>query len=64
MTLHTRALAESATNTATGYLISLILQFLLLPAMPLRESLAIGAAFTLASLIRGYGIRLLFSRFV
>ncbi|MCB6177618.1 hypothetical protein LHP98_05680 [Rhodobacter sp. Har01] len=56
---------EAATNTAVGFLLSLMLQQALFPALghdlTLRDNLLVATAFTTLSLLRGYGVRRLFN---
>lgn len=55
------SLIESAFNVAIGYGVALASQLIIFPwfgiALPLRDNLAIGAWFTIISLIRSYIIR-------
>jgi hypothetical protein len=57
---------EAVTNTAAGFLVSLIIQLILYPLMniPVRfeQNLLITAIFTLASIGRGYVIRRIFNK--
>lgn len=58
--------AEAIANTSIGYGVSILAQIVIFPAFGLRASLpqnlAIGACFTLVSLVRGYVVRRLFNR--
>lgn len=58
------SLIEAVAGTATGFVISLILQRLLFPALgadlTLPENLLVSTVFTLASVGRSYAIRRLF----
>ena len=58
--------AEAVTNTVVGYLLAVGLQLALFPvfALPARlsDALAMGAAFTCASVGRSYVLRRLFQR--
>ena len=60
------SLAEAVTNTAVGYLLAVGLQLALFPvfALPARlgDAMALGAAFTCASVGRSYLLRRLFER--
>jgi hypothetical protein len=52
---------EAAASTAIGYVVALLSQLIILPAfgvhLPLSSNLAIGAWFTLVSLVRSYTLR-------
>ena len=58
--------AEAVTNTVVGYLLAVALQLALFPlfALPARlgDALALGAAFSCASIGRSYVLRRLFER--
>jgi hypothetical protein len=58
------SLAESAANTAAGFILSLVLQISLFSAMSIEtttsQNLVMSIVFTLASLVRGYLMRRLF----
>ena len=58
------SLLEAITNTATGFIISLLIQLIIYPAMDipvrLEQNLIITSVFTVASIARGYVIRRLF----
>ncbi len=60
------SLVEAAANIALGYGLALLAQALLFPlfglAVTLAQSLQIGLAFTLLSLVRAYVLRRLFER--
>ncbi len=55
------SLLEAVTNVAVGYLLAVASQLLVFPLFgleaTLRQSLGIGAVFTLVSLVRGYLLR-------
>jgi hypothetical protein len=61
------SLIEAATNVAVGYVLAVITQILVFPWFgihpSLGENLALGSVFTTVSLIRGYALRRLFTRF-
>lgn len=56
---------ESVANVAVGYGVAVAAQCLVFPLfgvhLPLHENLAIGAVFTVISLIRSYALRRLFN---
>ncbi|NOX15987.1 MAG: hypothetical protein GXP61_08185 [Epsilonproteobacteria bacterium] len=56
---------ETVTSTAIGFIVSLVLVNIVLPAFAFNvrfaQSLTITAIFTVASIIRGYGVRRLFN---
>ena len=60
------ALAEAVTNVAVGFVFAMMLQAVVFPLVgpkvTLGENLLIGAAFTTASVIRGYVLRRAFER--
>ncbi|RPI78801.1 MAG: hypothetical protein EHM45_05290 [Desulfobacteraceae bacterium] len=60
------SLIESITNVAIGYLVALGSQLIIFPvfgiSVPLRSNLAIGAFFTVVSIIRSYCLRRVFNR--
>jgi hypothetical protein len=60
------ALAEAATNVAIGFVFAILVQGLVFPLVGLKvtfgENVLIGAAFTVASVIRGYVLRRIFER--
>lgn len=60
------SVAETITNTAVGFGVSLSLQYLVFPLYGFHAShaqhLGIITAFTVASLVRGYVIRRIFNR--
>ena len=62
-----RSVAEAATNIAVGYAVSVVAQVLIFPLFGIHasigENVLIGAAFTVASLIRSYTLRRMFNRF-
>ncbi len=57
---------ESVTNIAVGYLVAVLSQIAIFPmfgiAVSLGDNLAIGAWFTVISLVRSYAIRRIFNR--
>lgn len=61
------SLLEAISNAVTGYLVAVLANMLILPLFGLyptvSESFLIGAAFTLVSLARSYGLRRLFESF-
>jgi hypothetical protein len=60
------SLLEAGANVLAGYLIALIAQQLIYPAVGIEATLAqeakVAAAFTVASLLRSYTLRRLFER--
>ena len=60
------SLIEAVANVGVGYALSVAAQIVVFPWFGLEasigENLAIGALFTLISLIRGYALRRLFAR--
>lgn len=60
------SLAEALTSTAIGYGVAVATNAVVLPAFgfspTLGDSFAIGAVFTVVSLLRGYAVRRLFDR--
>lgn len=56
---------EAAVNVAIGYFVSVVANILVLPLfgynVTVFDSFAIGAAFTVISLIRSYGVRRFFN---
>ena len=58
------SLVEAVTNVVVGYLLAVWVQVLVFPLFgleaTLRQSLGLGAIFTLVSLVRGYVLRRLF----
>jgi len=60
------SLIESITNVLIGYLVALGSQLIIFPvfgiSVPLRSNLAIGAFFTVVSIIRSYCLRRVFNR--
>ena len=60
------SLIESASNIAIGYLVALASQIAVFPMFDIHvsigDNLAIGAWFTVISLIRSYAVRRLFNR--
>ena len=60
------SLIEAVANVGVGYALSVAAQIVVFPWFGLEasigEHLAIGALFTLISLIRGYALRRLFAR--
>lgn len=61
------SLIEAITNVAVGYALAVVTQMLVFPWFGLHaslgENLALGLVFTATSLIRGYALRRLFTRF-
>ena len=61
------SLIEAITNVALGYALALVTQMLVFPWFGLHASLgdnlALGLIFTAVSLMRGYALRRLFTRF-
>lgn len=61
------SLVEAITNVAVGYALAVVTQMLVFPRFGLQaslgENLALGSVFTTVSLIRGYALRRLFTRF-
>ena len=60
------SLIESASNIAIGYMVALASQIAVFPMFDIHvsigDNLAIGAWFTVISLIRSYAVRRLFNR--
>ena len=60
------SLAEAGTNVVVGFVFAMIVQAMIFPPVGLEvtlgENLLIGAAFTVASVIRGYLLRRIFER--
>ena len=60
------SLVEASTNTAVGYLLAVAMQLAVFPLfhLPARlnDALAIGAIFTIISIVRSYLLRRLFER--
>ena len=58
------SLLEAITNTAAGFIISLLIQLIIYPVMKIdvaiQQNLIITCVFTVASIARGYCIRRLF----
>ena len=63
----THSMAETMANIVVGFAVSMIIQALVLPAMghhiTLAQNFWITCIFTVASVVRGYGIRRIFNRF-
>lgn len=61
------SLIEAITNVAVGYALAVVTQIVVFPWFGLHaslgENLALGLVFTTISLIRGYALRRLFTRF-
>ncbi len=59
------SLVEAATNIVVGYCLAVLTQVLVFPLFGLRvslgENLAIGAVFTVVSLIRSFALRRIFN---
>lgn len=62
-----QSLFETVLNTAIGYVISLAAQLAIFPLfgirVPFHSNLAIGAAFTVVSIVRGFYVRRFFNWF-
>lgn len=60
------SLIETITSTAIGYSVAVVTQVTVFPLfginIPLQDNLAIGAIFTVVSIVRGYVVRRVFSR--
>jgi hypothetical protein len=63
----THSMAETMANIVVGFAASMVIQALVLPAMghhiTLAQNFWITCIFTVASVVRGYGIRRIFNRF-
>ena len=61
------SLVEAITNVSVGYVLAVITQIVVFPWFgihpSLGENLALGLVFTAISLMRGYALRRLFTRF-
>jgi putative effector of murein hydrolase len=61
------SLIEAITNVAVGYVLAVFTQILVFPWFGFHpsvgENMALGSVFTAVSLIRGYALRRLFTRF-
>ena len=61
-----QSLAETCINVAIGYVVALLSQLAVFPMfgidVPLSSNLAIGAWFTVISIVRGYVVRRAFNR--
>jgi len=61
-----KSLIESITNTAVGFIISLIIQLVLFPIMDIpasfQQNVIITIVFTSVSIARGYVIRRIFNK--
>lgn len=59
------SMIEAAANVAIGYAVAVVAQLVIFPLfgvhLPLGDNLAIGAAFTVVSLVRSYAVRRLFN---
>ncbi|EAQ26839.1 DUF7220 family protein [Roseovarius sp. 217] len=57
---------EAAVNVIIGYVVAVLMQLLIFPAvgldLSLRQAMQIGVAFTACSLIRSYALRRVFNR--
>lgn len=57
---------EAAANVIIGYVLAVLMQLLVFPAvgldLSLRQAMQIGAGFTAISLIRSYALRRVFNR--
>ena len=62
-----QSLIEAITNVVVGYTLAVVTQMLLFPWFGLHASLgdnlALGLVFTAISLVRGYALRRLFTKF-
>jgi len=60
------SMVETCTNVAIGYFVALASQLAIFPMfgihIPLSDNLAIGAWFTVISIVRGYIVRRVFNR--
>jgi hypothetical protein len=60
------SLIETITSTAIGYSVAVVTQVIIFPLfgiiIPLQDNLAIGAIFTVVSIVRGYVVRRVFNR--
>lgn len=60
------SLIESITNTFVGFMVSLLIQLAIYPAMDIpvtfSQNIVITFVFTLASILRGYLIRRVFNK--
>jgi hypothetical protein len=60
------SLIETITSTAIGYSVAVATQVSVFPLfginIPLQDNLAIGAIFTVISIVRGYVVRRVFNR--
>ena len=60
------SLLETCASTAIGYAVAILAQVLVFPlfglTVSLSQNLAIGAIFTVVSIVRGYCVRRLFNR--
>lgn len=60
-----QSMAETAVNVTIGYVVAIAAQVLIFPLFGVHiafaRDLAIGAAFTVVSIVRGYAIRRLFN---
>jgi hypothetical protein len=61
------SLVEAFTNVAVGYVLAVVTQMVVFPWIgldaSLGDNLALGLVFTAVSLMRGYALRRLFTRF-
>lgn len=66
MQSRTSSFIEASTNVGIGYAVSVAANFIILPAfgydVTVRDSLAIGFAFTAVSLVRSYVLRRIFTK--
>jgi len=66
MQTKTQSAIESCLNVAIGYLVALASQLAVFPMfginIPLSDNIAIGAWFTVISIIRSYAVRRMFNR--
>lgn len=66
MQTKTQSMIESISNVMIGYMVALASQLAIFPMfgihIPLSDNIAIGAWFTVISIIRSYAVRRLFNR--
>lgn len=62
----TWSMIETCSNVAIGYFVAVLAQIVIFPFfdinIPIESNMAIGAFFTMVSIIRSYAIRRLFNR--
>lgn len=63
-----RSMAEAVANVAVGYVIAILAQMAIFPLFGIRlllgDNMAIGAIFTIVSLVRSYALRRAFNRWL